>query len=91
MSTTGTDDGLDDDIDLVKSRNGWFWVDTDCDGPGTEVVEEVDIVEYAVTLETVNGVKHLQIAGVESNDGTPELSSGRAVQSSHWYDLDEMR
>lgn len=91
MSTTDAYDGLDDDIDLVKERNGWFWVDTDSDGPGREVVEEVDDVEYAVTLETVNGVEHLQIAGVESNDGASELSSGRTVRSSHWCDLDEMR
>lgn len=91
MSTTGSDDGLDDDIDLVKSTDGWRWVDTECDGPGTEVVEEVDVVEYVVTLQTVDGIDHLQIAGVESDDGAHELASDRTIRSSHWHDLDEMR
>lgn len=90
MSKTGTDDGLDDDIALVKSREGWVWVDTDSDTSGTEVVEEVDVVEYAVSLQTVNGVKHLRLAGVECDEGSYELSSDRTIQSSHWYDLDEM-
>lgn len=90
MSKTVTGKGIDDDIELVQTRDGWAWVDTDCDGPGT-VVEEVEVIEYEVTASTIDGFEHLQIAEVDDDDGCSKTSSGRVIGSTLWYDLDEMR
>lgn len=91
VATTGADDDRDDDIAPVKSEDGWVWVDTNGDTAERTVVEELEVVEYAVALKTINGVKHLRFAGVECEDSSYELSSDRTIESSYWYDLDEMR
>lgn len=90
MSTTVTGTGIDDDIELVRTRDGWAWVDTDSTGPGT-VVEEVEVIEYEVTASTIDGVEHLQIAEVDDDNGWSKTASGRVIGSTRWYDLNEMR
>lgn len=90
MSKTVTGKSIDDDIELVRTRDGWAWVDTDCTGPGT-VVEEVEVIEYEVTTSTIDGVEHLQIAEGDDDDGWSKTASGRVFGSTLWHDLDEMR
>lgn len=90
MSKTVTGTSIDDDIELVRTRDGWAWIDTDSAGPDT-VVEEVEVIEYEVTANTIDGTEHLQIAEVDDDDEWSKTASGRVIGSTAWYDLNEMR
>lgn len=91
MTKTIAGTGPEDAIEPVRTADGWAWVDTDCEGPGTRIVEEVEVVRYTVTPRDIDGVDHLQIEESESDDAEPVTPSGRVICSSHWVDLDEMR
>lgn len=91
MIETVPENGLEDDIELVRTPEGWVWVDTGSAAPGDRIVEPVEVVEYAVVPRDVRGVDHLQIAEVERDGGESSPSPDRSVCSSHWYDLDDMR
>lgn len=91
MTVTVPENGLQDDIELVRTADGWAWVDTGSEGPGTRLVEPVEVVEYAVTPREVGGVEHLEIAEIDPDDAGSTPSTERTVCSSHWYDLDDVR
>lgn len=91
MTKTVAGVGPDDAIEPVRTYEGWAWVDTDCDGPGTRIVEEVEVISYTLTFRDINGVDHLQIEEAESEAAGLVSPSGCVICSSHWYDLDEMR
>lgn len=91
MNESVPENGLQDDIELQRTPDGWVWVDTGDAGPEDRVVEPVEVVEYAVVPREVGGVEHLQIAELEPGEEGPTASTDRAVCSSHWYDLDDVR
>lgn len=91
MSESVPGNGLDDGIEVQQAHDGrWAWVDTRYDGPGTRVIEWIEVVDLARVEVTVGGVEHLQL-----NDGAAggdaSLSEHRWIQSSHWYDLEDAR
>lgn len=85
--------GPEDAIEPVRTHDGWAWVDTNCEGPGTHIVEEVEAAQYTVISRVIDGVDHLQIEEQEpeSELAGPRSPTGRVICSSHWQDLDEMR
>ncbi|QLD89080.1 hypothetical protein HWV07_08570 [Natronomonas salina] len=91
MTKTSAGSGPEDAIEPVRTADGWAWVDTDCEGPGTRLIEEVDVVKYAVTPRDIDGVDHLQIEESTAQTVGPVSPSGRVICSSHWLDLEEMR
>lgn len=92
MSEPATDDERDDGIELRPTRDGgWAWVDTRSDSQGPEIIDTVEDVEYAALSCVVNGVDHLQITEVDAEGEDTGTSPDCTIQSSHFYDLDEMR
>lgn len=91
MTKTIASTGPEDATEPVRTSDGWAWVDTSCDGPGTRIVEEVEAVRYAVTPRDIDGVDHLQIEESESERAEPVSPTGSVICSSQWLDLDEMR
>lgn len=91
MTKTIAGTGPEDAIEPVRTADGWAWVDTKCEGPGTRIVEEIEVVRYAVTARDINGVEHLQIEESDVEGAGPVSPSGRVICSSHWLDLDAMR
>ena len=90
MSETSPDTGLDDDIGVQQAHDGrWAWVDRSYDGAGTRVVEWIEVVALARSRVEVGGVEHLRFYDDSEDPETP--GGSRWIQSSHWYDRDEMR
>lgn len=92
MSESVPGTGLDDDIEVQQAHDGrWAWVDTDNDGPGTRVIEWIEIIDLARVEVTVGGIEHLQLNDNQFGGEDDSLSVNRWIQSSHWYNLDAMR
>lgn len=92
MSETVPGSGLEDGIEIQQSHDGrWAWVDTDHDGPGTPVVEWIEIIDLARVEVETGGITHLQLNDNEFRGQDTSLSENRWIQSSHWYNLDEIR
>jgi hypothetical protein len=92
MSETSPSTGVDDDIEIQQAHDGrWAWVDEAYDGAGTRVIEWIDVIDLDRKSVEVGGVEHLRFNDNEfdGDDGTP--SETRWIQSSHWYDLEEVR
>lgn len=89
----GTDGNidLDDAITVQQPEEGrWAWVDEGYDGPGTRIVEWIDIVELAAVVVHEDETALLELNANEFGDGG-FLSETRWLRSSRWVDLDERR
>lgn len=83
---------IDDAIVVQQPEAGrWAWVDEGHDGPGTRIVEWIDIVELAAVVINEDGTELLELNANEFGDGAGFLSETRWLRSSHWVDIEEQR
>ena len=91
MKRTNAAVDLDDAITVQQPEAGrWAWVDEGYDGPGTGIVEWIDIVEHAAVLVHEDGTEMLELNANEVAD-EGFLSETRWLRSSRWVDIEERR
>lgn len=90
----GTDAAVDRDdaITVQQPEAGrWAWVDEGHDGPGTRIVEWIDIVELAAIVVHDDGTEQLELNANDFEEGAGFLSDTRWIRSSRWVDIQEQR